>query len=212
MSPAERWAASPRKPRANISSPARRRTITPSPRSTRAQGGADLGRASTARSSRSRSRRRKGAETVDKDEQPPKGDAVQDPDAEARLRQGRHDHRGQRLVDLGRRRGAGDDARERRRAKRARARRADRRHRRARARAGASSPPRRSNAVQKVLEKAGWSVDDVDLFEVNEAFACVAMIAMRDLGIDHAKVNVNGGADRARPSDRRHRARGSWRR
>ena len=49
-------------------------------------------------------------------------------------------------------------------------------------------------AVQKVLAKAGWSVGDVDLFEVNEAFACVAMIAMRDLGVDHAKVNVHGGA------------------
>src|SRR5690606_37648292 len=50
------------------------------------------------------------------------------------------------------------------------------------------------NAIQKALDKAGWSVGDVDLFEVNEAFACVSMIAMRDLGIDHAKVNVNGGA------------------
>jgi acetyl-CoA C-acetyltransferase len=49
-------------------------------------------------------------------------------------------------------------------------------------------------AVRKVLEKAGWSVDDVDLFEVNEAFACVAMIAMRDLGIPREKINVNGGA------------------
>jgi acetyl-CoA C-acetyltransferase len=49
-------------------------------------------------------------------------------------------------------------------------------------------------AIQKVLEKAGWSVDDVDLFEVNEAFACVAMIAMRDIGIPHDKINVNGGA------------------
>jgi acetyl-CoA C-acetyltransferase len=49
-------------------------------------------------------------------------------------------------------------------------------------------------AIRKVLEKAGWSVDDVDLFEVNEAFAVVAMIAMRELGIDHAKINVNGGA------------------
>jgi acetyl-CoA C-acetyltransferase len=49
-------------------------------------------------------------------------------------------------------------------------------------------------AIQKVLEKAGWSVDDVDLFEVNEAFACVAMIAMRDIGIPHEKINVNGGA------------------
>ena len=49
-------------------------------------------------------------------------------------------------------------------------------------------------AIQKVLEKAGWTVDDVDLFEVNEAFACVAMIAMRDIGIPHEKINVNGGA------------------
>jgi len=48
-------------------------------------------------------------------------------------------------------------------------------------------------AIRKVLAKAGWSVDDVDLFEVNEAFATVTMIAMQELGIDHAKVNVNGG-------------------
>lgn len=48
-------------------------------------------------------------------------------------------------------------------------------------------------AIQKVLAKAGWGVDDVDLFEVNEAFACVAMFAMRDLGIAHEKINVNGG-------------------
>lgn len=49
-------------------------------------------------------------------------------------------------------------------------------------------------AIKKVLDKAGWSVDDVDLWEVNEAFACVAMFAMRDIGIDHGKINVNGGA------------------
>ena len=49
-------------------------------------------------------------------------------------------------------------------------------------------------AVRKVLEKAGWSVGDVDLWEVNEAFACVAMIAMRDLGIPREKLNVHGGA------------------
>lgn len=48
-------------------------------------------------------------------------------------------------------------------------------------------------AIQKVLERAGWSVEDVDIFEVNEAFACVAMFAMRDLGIPHDKINVNGG-------------------
>jgi acetyl-CoA C-acetyltransferase len=49
-------------------------------------------------------------------------------------------------------------------------------------------------AIQKVLKKAGWTVADVDLFEINEAFAAVTMIAMRDLGIPHDKVNVNGGA------------------
>jgi acetyl-CoA C-acetyltransferase len=49
-------------------------------------------------------------------------------------------------------------------------------------------------AINKVLKKAGWNVDDVDLFEVNEAFACVAMIAMRDIGIPHEKINIHGGA------------------
>ncbi|HEY0311644.1 MAG TPA: acetyl-CoA C-acyltransferase [Allosphingosinicella sp.] len=49
-------------------------------------------------------------------------------------------------------------------------------------------------AVRKALEKAGWDVADVDLWEVNEAFACVAMIAMRDLGIPREKLNVHGGA------------------
>jgi acetyl-CoA C-acetyltransferase len=48
-------------------------------------------------------------------------------------------------------------------------------------------------AIRKVLDRAGWSVEDVDLFEVNEAFACVAMFAMRDLDIPHDKINVNGG-------------------
>ncbi|MEQ8772092.1 MAG: acetyl-CoA C-acyltransferase, partial [Erythrobacter sp.] len=48
-------------------------------------------------------------------------------------------------------------------------------------------------AIKKVLERAGWSVEDVDLFEVNEAFACVAMFAMRDLDIPHDRINVNGG-------------------
>ena len=50
------------------------------------------------------------------------------------------------------------------------------------------------SALQKVLDKAGWTVADVDLFEVNEAFATVAMAPMRELGIDHAKLNVHGGA------------------
>ena len=49
-------------------------------------------------------------------------------------------------------------------------------------------------AVKKVLEKTGWSKEEVDLFEVNEAFAIVAMAAMRDLDIPHDKINVHGGA------------------
>ncbi|TXK65688.1 thiolase family protein [Alkalisalibacterium limincola] len=49
-------------------------------------------------------------------------------------------------------------------------------------------------AIDTLLKKLGWSVDDVDLFEVNEAFACVAMAPMKELGIPHAKLNVNGGA------------------
>ncbi|MET3827313.1 acetyl-CoA C-acetyltransferase [Sphingomonas sp. PvP055] len=49
-------------------------------------------------------------------------------------------------------------------------------------------------AMRKTLERAGWSASDVDLFEVNEAFAVVAMIAMRDLDIAHDRINVNGGA------------------
>jgi acetyl-CoA C-acetyltransferase len=49
-------------------------------------------------------------------------------------------------------------------------------------------------AVKTLLAKTGWSIDEVDLFEVNEAFACVAMFAMHDLGIPHEKINVNGGA------------------
>ena len=49
-------------------------------------------------------------------------------------------------------------------------------------------------AIQSVLKKAGWSKDDVDLYEVNEAFATVTMAAMHELDIDHGKMNVNGGA------------------
>jgi acetyl-CoA C-acetyltransferase len=49
-------------------------------------------------------------------------------------------------------------------------------------------------AIRKLLDKAGWTVADVDLFEVNEAFAVVAMIAAKDLDIPADKLNVNGGA------------------
>lgn len=49
-------------------------------------------------------------------------------------------------------------------------------------------------ALKSLQERLGWATEDVDLYEVNEAFACVTMAAMKDIGIEHAKVNVNGGA------------------
>jgi len=49
-------------------------------------------------------------------------------------------------------------------------------------------------AIQKAIGQAGWQAGDVDLFEINEAFACVTMFAMRDLALDFARVNVHGGA------------------
>ena len=51
-----------------------------------------------------------------------------------------------------------------------------------------------STAVAQVVEKAGWTMDDVDLFEINEAFASVTMAAMHDNGLAQDRVNVNGGA------------------
>jgi acetyl-CoA C-acetyltransferase len=51
-----------------------------------------------------------------------------------------------------------------------------------------------AGAIRRVLERAGWSAADVDLYEINEAFAVVTMAAMRDVGLAHARVNVNGGA------------------
>ena len=51
-----------------------------------------------------------------------------------------------------------------------------------------------ANATKAALEKAGISIDDIELFEINEAFASVALNSMRMLGVDESKVNVNGGA------------------
>src|SRR3546814_4828889 len=56
-------------------------------------------------------------------------------------------------------------------------------------------------AMKKLLAKAGWTVGDVDLFEVNEAFAVVAMIAMQELSIPHDKLNVNGGRSEEHTSE-----------
>ncbi len=50
------------------------------------------------------------------------------------------------------------------------------------------------SAIKKLHQTLGWSLDDVDLYEINEAFAVVTMAAMQDVGLDHGKVNVNGGA------------------
>ncbi|MDJ0927484.1 MAG: acetyl-CoA C-acyltransferase [Gammaproteobacteria bacterium] len=50
------------------------------------------------------------------------------------------------------------------------------------------------SALRKLHEQTGWSTADVDLYEINEAFACVTMAAMQELGIDHSRVNVNGGS------------------
>jgi acetyl-CoA C-acetyltransferase len=49
-------------------------------------------------------------------------------------------------------------------------------------------------AISRLLDKVGWTVDEVDLFEINEAFACVAMAPMKELGVPHEKLNVHGGA------------------
>ena len=49
-------------------------------------------------------------------------------------------------------------------------------------------------AVRKAIKKAGWNLDEVDLFEINEAFAAQSIAVIRELGIDRNKVNVNGGA------------------
>ena len=49
-------------------------------------------------------------------------------------------------------------------------------------------------AVRKAIKKAKWNIDDIDLFEINEAFAAQSIAVIRDLGIDQNKVNVNGGA------------------
>ena len=49
-------------------------------------------------------------------------------------------------------------------------------------------------AMNKLLDKAGWNVNDVDLFEINEAFAMVTMLAVKEMDLDINKVNVNGGA------------------
>ena len=129
----------------------------------------------------------------------------QDPDPEARVRQGRHGDRGLLVVDFRRRRRHRDRERIGGREPRASSRsRASSRTRATRRRpewfTTAPAP-----AIQKALDRAGWKVADVDLFEINEAFACVTMAAMQDLGLDHDQRQRQRRRLRARPPDRRHR-------
>ena len=121
------------------------------------------------------------------------GAARQDPDLEAGFPRRRHGDGGQFEFDLRRRRGADPDPRQRRRAARADSARAHRRASDLRRRAS-DFPTAPIGAMKRLFEKTGWRAADVDLFEINEAFAVVAMAAMRDLDLPHDKVNVNGGA------------------
>jgi acetyl-CoA acetyltransferase len=117
----------------------------------------------------------------------------QDPDPAPGLQEGRQRHRRQFLQHLRRRRRGGP-------ADRGRCGRA-RHHPLARivGHATHSQEPEwfttaPIGAIHTLLDKTGWSLDQVDLFEINEAFAVVAMAPMRELGIPHDKLNVNGGA------------------
>ena len=156
-------------------------------------------RRSTMAASRTRSspvtiKSRAGETIVDTDEAPGRGRPDKIPQLKPAFAKEGTITAATSLVDLRRRRRGRADPRVRR-----------RRQGPAR-RSRASSPPpptRRSRreftiapigAIEKVLDKAGWKVGDVDLWEVNEAFACVAMFAMKDLGIPHDKINVHGGA------------------
>ena len=137
---------------------------------------------------------RKGDVVIDHDEQPAKATPDKIPHAQARVPQGRHGDRRQLELDLRRRRGAGADAPLDGREARPQAARGDRRARDARAGAGAGSRPRRSARSRSCYAKTGWTTTDVDLFEINEAFAVVTMAAMKEHGLPHDQVNVHGGA------------------
>ena len=122
------------------------------------------------------------------------GQARQDPGAEARVQEGRHHHRRQRrsisdgaaaLVLMRESHG---------RAARAEAGGAHRRATPCMRRRPTGSPPRRPAPSSKVLKKAGWDAEQVDLWEVNEAFAAVTMAAMSEFKLPHEIVNVHGGA------------------
>ena len=177
---------------------------SPAPRRRRRKAG------SSARSSRSRSPAARARSRSPRTSSPARATPRRSRDPQARLRQGRHDHRRQCVeLDQRRRRRDGDHPPERRR------RLGLKPVARIVAHAAHAHEPAKFTtapvgAMTKALKLAGWDAAEVDLYEVNEAFACVAMIAMRDLGIPHDKINVHGGATALGPPDRRDRARASW--
>ena len=137
---------------------------------------------------------RKGEVVVTDDEQPHKAALDKIPTLRPVFARRRLDHRGQLQFHLRRRQRAAADERSRRPESRSLKPMA-----RMLAHARHSQAPGEFTiapigAIRKLLAKTGWTVDDVDLFEINEAFAMVTMMAMEDLGLDHDKVNVNGGA------------------
>jgi acetyl-CoA C-acetyltransferase len=126
---------------------------------------------------------RKGRGHVSRGRTARQGHAGEDPDPEARLRQGRHHHRRQLGLDLD---GAAALVMTRESVAKAWACRSSPASSATRPTpmSPACSPPPPCRPCSKALKKAGWSVEDVDLWEINEAFAVVAMIAMQELGID----------------------------
>ena len=122
------------------------------------------------------------------------GPARQDPDAEAGVPRRRHGDRRQFELDLRRRRGAGVDPRAARPSGAGCAPLARIVGHATYAAAPKDFPTAPIGAMRRLFDKTGWSAGAVDLYEINEAFAVVAMAAMRDLDLPADKVNVNGGA------------------
>ena len=166
------------------------------PRVVPARAGRPRRRASSpTRSSRSRSRRRRATPVrVDADEEPFAAPLEKMPTLKPVVPEGRHGHRGQLLEDQRRRGGARRHLRGKGGGEGLEADRADRRFgRRRRRRPSGSRPPRSARSRSCWTRRASRSAD-VDLWEINEAFAAVAMAAIQELSLDPAKVNVRGGA------------------
>ncbi len=135
----------------------------------------------------------KAQATIDKDEQPFSAKPRQGSAAQTGLPRRRHGHRSQFKFDFRRRSRARALPRKRSPAPEHSAAGAHRGHCQPRAGAGVVHH-RPIHAIRKLLDAVGWRTVDVDLYEINEAFAVVAMAAMRDLELPHDIVNVNGGA------------------